>query len=357
MARLTTKTCQGIDVNEFTDLAYEQGWSDGLPVLPPTEKSVGAILAYLGRDPEEVIGIIPPGEGVATVEQIAINCAMAGCKPEYVPIVITAVQAMLADEFQLSCVQTSTAGATPLAIISGPVVKELGFNYDRGGVSGDGSRANGTTGRAIALVLWNSGLARAGRLSHSTFGNLGRYCYLVAERPPDDANPWEQFHVSAAGLKPEDSAVTMFPCARHDQIFTWAGLEHTIDDLVTTIALGFDRLGHMHEATQKLLVTNPLVARLFAESGWSSDQLRDAIIEKAKRPVRELKKTGGRSTKPYWWAGLVDLDNDDALVPAVSSPESLRILVSGGWPSPGSQCLFMDGAHGSMVTRKIDWRW
>ena len=130
-----------------------------------------------------------------------------------------------------------------------------------------------------------------------------------------------------------------------------------MDDVVTIIAQGFDRLCHMHEATQKLLVTNPLVARLFAEAGWSKAQLRDAIIEKAKRPVRELKKTGGSSTKSYWWADLVDLDNDDALVPAVSSPESLRILVNGGWPSPASACLFMDGAHGRLVTRKIDWKW
>jgi hypothetical protein len=357
MATLTTKTYQGMDVDEFTELAYRQGWSDGLPVLPPTEKRVGAMLAYLGRDPEEVIGTIPPGEGVATVEQIAINCAMAGCKPEYVPIVITAVQAMLADEFQLTRVQTSAAGAVPLAIISGPVVKKLGFNYDRGGVSGDGTRANGTIGRAIALVLWNNGLARAGRLSHATFGHLGSYCYLLAERPPDDGNPWEQFHVGEAGLKPEDSAVTMFPCASHERISTWAGLEQTMDDLVTTCAGGFDRLGHMHEAEQKLLVANPLVAQLFAEAGWSKARLRDAVIEKAKRPVRELKKTGGSSTKSFWWADLVNLDNDDALVPTVPSPESLRILVHGGWPSPGSACLFMDGAHGEMVTRKIDWRW
>ena len=97
MAKLTTKTCQGMDIDEFTDLAYRQGWSDGLPVLPPTEKRVGAILAYLERDPEEVVGIIPPGEGVVTIEGIAINCVMAGCTPEYVPIVITTVQAMLAD--------------------------------------------------------------------------------------------------------------------------------------------------------------------------------------------------------------------------------------------------------------------
>ena len=354
MATLTTKTYQGMSIGEFTDLAYREGWSDGLPVLPPTEKSVGGILAHLERDPEEAIGVIPPGGGVATIEQIAINCAMAGCKPEYVPIVITAVEAMLADEFQLMRVQSSAAGATPCAIISGPVVKQLGFNYDRGAVSGNGSRANGTIGRAIALILWNIGQGRAGKLSHATFGHLGKYCYLLAERPSDDANPWEQFHVSEAGLKPEDSAVTMFPSARHEQFGTGSGIEESVDSMVTRIGRRFSTLGHMHEATQKLFVINPLATRLFAEAGWSKAQLRDAIIEKAKRTVRELKKTGGSFAKSYWWVDQVDPSYDDALVSAMPSPESLAILVSGGWPSPGSQCIFMASEHGVMVTRKID---
>jgi hypothetical protein len=353
MATLTTQTYRDMSLEEFTELAYQEGWSDGLPVLPPTEKRVGAILAHLQRDPQQVVGVVAPGDGVATIEQIAINCAMAGCKPEYAPIVIAAVQAMLADEFQLGKVQTSTAGASPCAIISGPIVKQLGFNYDRGAVSGDGSRANGTIGRAIALILWNLGKARAGTLSHATFGHLGKYCYLIAERPPDDGNPWEPFQVSEAGLKPEDSAVSMFPSVRHEQMNAGSGLHESTDAIVAKIAQGFIKLGHMHEASQKLFVANPLVAQLFAAAGWSKAQLRDAVIEKARRPVRELKKTGGNSTK-YWWADLVDPNDDDALVPVIRSPQSLAILVSGGWPPPGSQCLFINSAHGVMVTRKID---
>jgi hypothetical protein len=353
MATLTTQTYRDMSLEEFTELAYREGWSDGFPVLPPTEKRVGAILAYLQRAPQEVVGVVPPGNGVATIEQIAINCAMAGCKPEYVPVVITAVQAMLADEFQLEKVQTSTAGASPCAIISGPIVKQLGFNYDRGAISGDGSRANGTIGRAIALILWNLGKARAGELSHATFGHLGKYCYLIAERPPDDGNPWEPFHVSEAGLKPEDSAVTMFPGVRHEQMDAGSGLHESTDAIVAKIAQGFTSLGHLHDASQKLFLANPLAAQLFAEAGWSKTQLRHAIMEKANRPVRELKKTGGSAT-PYWWADLVDPHDDDALVPVMRSPQSLAILVSGGWPPPGSQCLFMTSAHGVMVTRKID---
>ena len=244
---LVSNTYEPLDVDEFTDLAYREGWTDGLPVFPPTEKAVTAIIDYLGKGPAEVIGVLSPAEGIATIEKIAINCAIAGCTPEYVLIVIAAVQAMLADEFQLSQVQTSAAGAVPCAIISGPVVKQLGFNYDRGAASGDGTRINGAIGRAIALILWNCGLGRAERLSHATFGHLGKFCFLMAEGPPDDGNPWEQFHVSEAGLKPEDSAITLFPSGRHEQIGTGAGLVQTLDDLVTRFARGFDRLGHMHE--------------------------------------------------------------------------------------------------------------
>ena len=355
MATLTDKTYQGMDIDEFTDLAYQEGWSDGLPVLPPTEKSVGAILEYLKGDSANVIGYIPPSGEAATVERIAIHCAMAGCKPQYVPVVITAIQAMLEDEFQLASVQSSAAGAAPCAIISGPGVEELGFNYDRGVSSGDGSRANGTVGRAIALILWNIGRGRAGQFSHPVFGHLGKYCYVLAERPPRDGNPWAQFHVSEAQLNPEDSAVTMFPSGRHEQFGAGSGLEQTFDDMVSKIAVAFNRLGHMQEVGQKLLVVNPLVAKLFADEGWTKQGLRDAVAQKARRTVRELKRTCGSSVESQWWAKLVNVLDDDALVPAMPSARSLAVLVSGGWPSPASPCLALDTAHGAMVTKKIEW--
>jgi hypothetical protein len=357
MTILTANTYNGMDIEEFTELAYREGWSDGLPVLPPTERSVGVILDYLGRDRTEVIGSIPPSGEAATVEQVAINCAMAACGPEYVPVVIAAMEAMLESEFQLALVQSSAAGAAPCAIISGPVVHQLGFNYDRGVCSGNGSRANGTVGRAIALILWNIGSGRAGELSHPVFGHLGRYSHVLAERPPEDGNPWDQFHLSYAGLNSEDSAVTMFPSGRHEQFGTGSGLEQTYEDMVLKIARAFDRLGHMQEATQKLLVVNPLVARLFNEAGWSRQRLTDAIAERAKRKVGDLRRTCGRDVESQWWAELVDVNDDEALVPAVASREDLAILVSGGWPSPASPCLALDSAHGAMVTKRIEWDW
>ena len=131
------------------------------------------MLEYVGRDPAEVIGIVPPGEGIATVEKVAINAVMAGCRPGYLPIVITALEALLDPAFELLRVQATTAGPVPLTIISGPVVKQLGFNYGAGAFTGTGHRPNSTIGRAIRLILWNIGYARPGQMSQATQGHPG----------------------------------------------------------------------------------------------------------------------------------------------------------------------------------------
>ena len=152
--QLVSKVFECADIDEFTELAYKNGWTDGLPVLPPTEKKVRAMIDYIKRDPQEVLGVVSPGEGVATIEKVAINAVMAGCLPEYLPVVITAVEAMLDNTFELMRVQCTTGGPGPLAIISGPVVKKLNFNCGEGAFTGTGHRANSTVGRAIRLILW-----------------------------------------------------------------------------------------------------------------------------------------------------------------------------------------------------------
>src|SRR5687768_12351091 len=146
---MTARIHEVADLAAFIELAYERGWTDGLPVYPPTDDLVDAMLAYVKRDPDEIIGVVPPGEGIATVEKIAINAVMAGCKPEYLPVVITAVEALLDPRFELLRVQATTAGPAPLVIVSGPLVKQLDFNYGAGAFTGTGHRANATIGRAV----------------------------------------------------------------------------------------------------------------------------------------------------------------------------------------------------------------
>lgn len=354
--QLTSKVYEAADIDEFTDMAYAHGWTDGLPVFPPTEKKVTAMLDYIGRDPDEVIGVVPPGEGVATVEKIAINAVMAGCLPAYLPVVITAVEAMLDDTFELMRVQCTTAGPAPLAIISGPVVKKLGFGYSEGSFTGTGQRASATVGRAIRLVLWNIGLGRPGQLSHATLGHPGRYSYLVAERPPDDGNPWEEIHVTA-GLTSQDSAVSMFPTVSHEQISAGVGAQ-TLENNLYVFADSICHLGEFQGATQKLLVINPQAAHVFHEAGWSKQRFVEALLERCVRPLRDIKRTGGYSvTAAYHWTKIVDNNNDDAPVPSMIGPHHLPVVVSGGWAPPASQCAIVRSVHGEMVTRKINWTW
>jgi hypothetical protein len=344
------------DLDAFIEMAYEQGWTDGLPVYPPTDNRVEAMIAYLGRDPAEIVGVMPPGEGVATIEKIAINAVMAGCKPEYMPIVVGAVEAMLDPRFELLRVQATTAGPAPLAIVSGPVVKQLGFNYGAGAFTGTGHRPNATIGRAIRLILWNVGYGRPGQMSQATMGHPGRYSYLVAERPADDGNPWEPFHVTN-GLQAQDNAVAMFPSVTHYQVTPAIGtqsLENSVFVLVDSIC----HLGNFRAATPKVLVLNPQAAQILNDAGWTKARFRDHLLERAVRPVRDVKRTAGLSvTYKNHWTTVADPNDDDALVPSMPGPDGLQILVSGGWGSASSQSIWIDSVHGELITRKIDWSW
>ncbi|HEY6364856.1 MAG TPA: hypothetical protein VI585_08695, partial [Candidatus Binatia bacterium] len=168
------------DYETAVEEIYRLGWTDGLPVILPTPRLVQRILDYLGRDAQQVIGIIPPYQGVATMEKIAVNCVMAGCLPEYVPVVLAALRAMLTDRFNLNGVQATTHCAAPLLIVSGPAVERLGFN-SRDNVFAGGCRANAAVGRAIRLILWNIGGGRAGELDKAVLGHPGKWSYCIAE--------------------------------------------------------------------------------------------------------------------------------------------------------------------------------
>src|SRR6187397_930929 len=153
---LSSRIIEAADLEAAVETCFEKKWTDGLPVVPPTRVAIERILKHLKRDPGEVVGVVPPRNGVATIEKIAINCVMAGCKPEYVPIVIAAVEAVLEEGFNLNGVQTTTHACAPLIVVSGPAVKKSGFNVKEGSL-GHGCRAAATIGRALRLVLWNIG--------------------------------------------------------------------------------------------------------------------------------------------------------------------------------------------------------
>src|SRR5271170_2697365 len=196
--RCVLRVPAGTDLVEWY---FEQGWTDGLPVVPPTRELVDAFVDALGGDPHFVECKVPPRHGSLTREVLAINMVMAGCKAEYAPVVRAAVLALTAKAFNLNGVQATTHMAAPLLIVNGPMAR--GMNGDCNAF-GSGNRANATIGRALRLVLLNVGGGRPGDLDKSTLGHPGKYTYCVAEN--EAASPWAPYHVEK-GFSPEDSAV------------------------------------------------------------------------------------------------------------------------------------------------------
>src|SRR5512132_1369694 len=184
---------------------YARGVTDGLPVVPPTRARVARAVAAAGRAADDLVAVVPPNYGRATVEKIAISAVMAGCRPEYLPVVVAAVEAVCDEAFDLHGVSATTNAPAPLIVINGPVRKTLDVNCGAG-VFGSGWRANATIGRALRLVCVNVGGARPGVVSMSTLAHPGRYTYCIGEAEED--NPWEPLHVEH-GFAPEDSTVAV----------------------------------------------------------------------------------------------------------------------------------------------------
>jgi len=257
------------------ELMFERGWSDGLPLVPPTEERVLKMLAATTRSPAEVIGIIPPDNVPGTIEKIAINAVMAGCKPEYFPVVLAAVEAACLDEFCMHGVLATTYFSAPIVIVNGPIVDEIGMNWGHN-VLGQGNRANSTIGRALQLVIRNVGGGRPGGVDRATLGQPGKVGFCFAEREHDSY--WESLAVER-GFRPDQSAVTLFA----------GGGVHPVGDqksrdpesLTRSLALTLRtvRHGKIYGGTDALLVVSPENMRVFREAGWSKARFRQALDE------------------------------------------------------------------------------
>jgi hypothetical protein len=337
---LTSRIIGADDLEQAVELCYRMKWTDGLPVVPPTRGAIEPILGHLGRDPQEVVGVVPPRNGIATIEKIAINSAMAGCRPEYVPIVIAAVEAMLEERFNLNGVQTTTHACAPLTMVSGPAVRALGFNT-REGALGHGCRAAAAIGRAVRLVLWNIGGGFPGEPCKTTLGHPGYFTFCVAEDP--DTNPWEPLHVER-GFRAEDTVVTVTATAAPQSVATGAGYS-PVEDVLYLLADSMNTLGSNNITGGDLvLILGPMAARSLADSGMSRFQVKQELMRLATRPVRDAKRRRSISkTHPMHWSHIVDENDPDAPVPFVRSPENLVLLVAGGWGSGAGFCAVCAG--------------
>jgi hypothetical protein len=318
--------CEDAPVDDLESW-FDKGVTDGLPVVPPSRARVERMLAASTRAREDLAGEVPPNYGRATVEKVATNAVMAGCRPEYFPAVLAAVEAACDPSFNLHGVSTSTHFSGPLVVVHGPIRTRIGLNCSFG-VYGPGYRANATIGRALRLVMINVGGARPGETSMSTFGHPGRYTYCIGEH--EEASPWPPYH-AGRGLAATESAVTVF-----------AGeAPHGISDHASRTAralagsLGWSMASiwnakHFPLYSHTMLVVGPEHARTFADDGWSKDDLVRHIFETVRVPYGRLKPTddNGEGTNLRFAKG--GEPGPDDLIPKFPSPAELHVVVAGG---------------------------
>ncbi len=340
------------DLTDTMELMFETGWTDGLPVVPPTAEKVKEFVDYVGRAPDELIAKVPPLGGRATIERIAVNSVMAGCLPEYMPVIVAALQALMDERFNLRGVQTSTGIHTPLIIVNGPIAKSLNIN---GGYNcfGQGWRANATIGRAVKLILVNLGGATPGGTNKSTIGHPGSYTFCIAE--DEDANPWEPYHVEM-GFAAEDSTVTVFPAEAPHNIMYHAG---DTRNFLMVLADSMCTLGNvqMYVMGDTLVVLGPEHARFIAEAGWKKRDVKLYLYEHARKPVSLLRRGGppqGDIRRELFWPRHIDPFDDAQMVPVVRRPDNIHIFVAGGAGGPHSAYLPCWGS--TKVTRRIEVR-
>lgn len=348
--RLTAEVIELEDSQEAVDAHFcAMQWSDGLPVVPPTEERVRAMLAGVRRSPAESVGPMPPVWRDATIEKLAINAVMAGCLPAHFPVVIAAVEAMLEPQFNLYGVQATTHPVAPLAIVSGPYARAIGMNAGSG-VFAPGNRANATIGRAIRLILLNVGGAWPGRGDMATQGQPSKYSYAIAEN--EDASPWEPLRV-ALGFRAEDSTVTVFagegPHNVNDHVSTGAtGILNNCSSTMVTLG---SNVGWYLSQSQVLLVLGPEHAATVAKDGFARPDVQQFCFAQARMTLRERKLGGmyGIQDWPRWMSAITD---DDTRLPIVPAPEDILVMVAGG---PGKHSSVVPNCTFSRaVTRRIE---
>ncbi|MGQ4809063.1 hypothetical protein NKDENANG_02459 [Candidatus Entotheonellaceae bacterium PAL068K] len=313
--------------------AYDQGWTDGLPIIPATPETVQRFVQASGRNADQVIGIIPPRKGRATLEVVAVNAVMAGCRPEYMPVIIAALEGLTDANFPLELMQVTTNPMTPLLLINGPIRHQLDINYGTGCL-GPGWRANATIGRAIRLVLQNVGGALPGIYSQASFSSPLRYTYVCGEH--EEENPWSPFHVDR-GFDQDASTVTVFKASNYCNISGGEGVGP--DEILRQVAtnmppmygggdgalllLGLNHARSLHEAG--------LTKRDIQEKLWAFATLPEAMFAAAFAAMEQAADRGS--------AGVLR---------RTKSPDEIYVVVAGG---PGPQDVYI--AAGLPQTRLI----
>jgi hypothetical protein len=338
-----------IEAGTFEDeseLCFARGWTDGLPVVPPTAARVLRMLEGTTRSPGEVVAVVPPDLVECTVEKVAINAVLAGCRPEHLPVVLCAVEAACGEDFNAHGLLATTWFSGPVVVVNGPIARAIGMNAE-GNCLGQGNRANATIGRALQLVIRNVGGGRPGEVDRATLGSPGKYTFCFAEREHD--SPWEPLASERAGLAPGTSALTLFAGGGVQGLADQ--LSRTPESLARSFAAGLRAVFHPKLAlvADAMLVVAPEHARIFRDAGWTKARLRQELDALLTLPGSELVRGAGGIAEglPEGFANLAlpKFRPGGLLIVHAGGSAGLFSAIIGGWVS---------GAIGSEpVTREI----
>jgi len=317
-----------LDASGQIELCYVRGWTDGLPVVPATRPLVDAMLAAAALEPDALIAAMPSRRVSVTAEKIAINAVMAGCRPEYLPVVVAAVKGLASPEFGLHHVASALAGPTIVVIVNGPVAQRLGINAG-GNVFGPGARANATIGRALRLVLLNCLKYRPGVSDRATMGTPGKYTCCIAEN--EENHPWEPWHVER-GFRPEDSTVTLVAASTMIQVWNYGSHEQLLRAIGD--ALSFVGSIAILGQTPGAVVLGGEHAELLRASGWSKHRVREFVVAHTGRSIADLKRAGRID-------GEVAPGDESKRHCAMDTPEDLMLVCAGS--SIGALSMVLPG--------------
>ena len=314
---LTSKRHRVEDVADAIEFCFQQGWTDGLPVVPPTAERVGALLEAARLDPKQEIGFVAHRAVSVMAEKVAINAVMAGCRPEYMPVVVAAVEGIVDPRWSYHGPGTSTAGAAVLMIVNGPIARALDINAGDN-LFGPGWRANLTIGRAVRLVMRNVCGSVPGTLDRGTLGHPGKLSYVIAENEAD--SPWTPLHVER-GFRAEQSTVTVMAAEAPHQFYNQlsSGAEGVLTTLCDDMRISGNVMGQPHYA----LVIAGEHMRTIAGDGWDKKRIRQFVWENTQNSHAHLKRTQ-RMT------GALQPGDETKLRPLVATPDDILVVAAGG---------------------------
>ncbi len=326
------------DVAEAIEFYFEKGWTDGLPVIPPTEGSVRALLDGAALDAMDEIVFMEHRNVSVSAEKVAINAVMAGCRPEYMPVIVAAMKAMGDPLWGFHGPATSTGGAGVLIIVNGPAARELGINSG-GDVFGPGCRANATIGRAVRLVMRNVLGCIPGTLDSSTVGHPGRYTYCIAE--DETESDWTPLHVER-GFMPGQSTVTVFAALAPHQYYNQ--LSNAGEGILTTLCAQMRISAGVGQQPQYLLVFAGEHAKILRREGWGKEEIRRFCFDHTQTSHAELKRI---NVMP----GEVTAGDDTLMKPLVATPDDFLVIAAGG--KAGAFSAYIPGWGGKRASQSV----